>query len=50
MELALGHGQPFIKTASVESKAGHVYGGTVCHTDDEDVYYKINIMGHSILT
>lgn len=47
--LAPGHGLPFIKTASVESKTGHVDSGTVWYTDDKDVYYKFNIMGHSVL-
>lgn len=39
MGLASGHGLPFIKTSSVKSKAGHVDGRTVWHTDDKDVYY-----------
>lgn len=47
--LAPGHGLPFIKTPSVESKEGDVDGRTVWHTDDKDVSCEFNIKGHSVL-
>ena len=45
---APGHDLPLIKTASVESKAGYVHGGTVWHTDDKDVSQEFNIKRHSV--
>lgn len=47
--LAPGHGLPFIKSVSVESKAGYVDGKTVWHTDHKDVSYEFDIMGHLLL-
>ena len=35
--VGLARGHVLLKTASVESKAGYVDGGTVWHTEDKDV-------------
>lgn len=43
-------GPSLYKTASVQSKAGYVEGGTVGHTDDKDVSYEFNIKGYSLLS